>query len=181
MHCINCGDKISDNEKFCTACGKKVEVEQKLNSSKIAWHWKTFILTAIIASLVWFFYYFGFVNKNTESANVIGHLLETVGRQKQAWTKSEKIIELFGTGLSDDCLYTVGCVDEVVTQVTTLRAEIDKENLEINNLWTEEGMLKDFEIFFSSLDESDQSKLNDILNIYFPDEKVDVNTKNILL
>src|SRR3990172_6689047 len=172
MYCTNCGNKLGEEEKFCTNCGKKVvKLDELIHApEKKRWHWKTIILTLLITSFFWFFYYYGFVDKSTQSANIMSHLIETVGRQKQAWEKSEQITELFGTGISDECLYTEGCVDEVVSRVTTLRAEIDKESVEIDNLWSENVIGNDFDAYFSTLDESSQTKLMDVLNIYFPEE-----------
>lgn len=183
MYCINCGDKISEGEKFCTNCGKKVVSLHDLPESpqKKGKNWKTIILTFIICSFIWFFYYYGFVDKSTESANIMSHLIETVGRQRQAWEKSEQITELMSTGLSDECLYTEGCVNEVVDRITTLRAEIDKESEEIDNLWSENVIGRDFEIYFSSLDENGQIKLMDIMDIYFPEESEELETGNRLL
>jgi len=183
MHCINCGSKLGEDEKFCTNCGKKVVKLDELiqTPQKKSWHWKTIILTVLLTSFFWFFYYFGFVDKSDESANIMGHLIETVGRQKQAWGKSEQITELIGTGISEECLYTEGCVDEVVGQITILRAEIDKESSEIDNLWSENIIGRDFDMYFSSLTESDQIKLIDIMNIYFPEESKELETTNKLL
>lgn len=183
MHCINCGNKLNEGDKFCTRCGKKVVKLDELVQApqKRGISWKSIILTFLITSFLWFFYYYGFVDKSAESANIMSHLIETAGRQQQAWDKSEQATELLYAGFSDECLYTEECVDEVVSRITTLRAEIDKESVEIDNLWSENVIGHDFEIYFSRLDESSQIRLMDILNIYFPEESQELETGNRLL
>ncbi len=108
MFCIHRGNKLDNGDKFCTKCVKKtVKVnEQILEPEKRRLPWKTFVLTLFITSFFWFFYYYGFADKSTESANIMVHLIETVGRQKQAWEKSEQIIELMTAGFSEECIYT---------------------------------------------------------------------------
>jgi hypothetical protein len=183
MHCINCGNQLKGEEKFCTSCGKAVVHFADIGSNKKKSHGrvKAVILTALVTSVFWFFYYFGFVDKSSQSINVVSHLIETVGRQREAWTKAEEITELFSVGISDECLYTAGCVDEAVSRITTLRAEIDKESAEIDNLWSENVFGLDFEEYYLSLDEKSQIQLFDIMNTYFPEESEELETTSATL
>ena len=105
-------------------------------------------------------------DKSGQSANIISHLIETAGRQQQAWTKSEQINNLFSTAISEECVYTEGCIDEAVRQITILRAEIDKESSEIENLWSENVIGKEFDEYYASLDENSKIRIMDLITIY---------------
>lgn len=172
MYCINCGEKVTRQQQFCIRCGRNIlpsreDAEGFYKPRKI---WKNILLTIFLTSLFWFFYYYGFVDKSNEATNVISHLIETVGRQNQAWTKSEQLLEYINEAVSEDCINTEGCIDSVLTAMTALRSEIDKENVEINSLWSENFINQNFERFFSSLSGDNQTKIMDIVEIYFPDE-----------
>lgn len=183
MYCINCGNKLNKEDKFCTSCGEEILGLQKTieEREKSKPRWKIILVTIFLTSLFWFFYYFGIVNKDIQSANIIARLIETVGRQKQAWAKLEQMIDLVATGFSSECLYTRGCVDEVITEATKLRTEIDKESAEINRIWSENVIGKEFEEYFSNLDEKSKLKIMDVLNLYFPEESEEMETSNKLL
>lgn len=183
MYCIHCGNVVKPNESYCAACGKEITgsgVSTRFANRSLI-HWKTVIITTLVTSVLWFVYYFGYIDTSHESVNIIGHLLETVGRQKQAWTKSEQITELIAAAFSEECMYTEGCLDEVRDSITALRTEIDREGTEIDNLWSEGVFGNDFESYFSTLDEDSQEGLLDVVNLYFPDETEELETTNKLL
>ena len=183
MHCINCGQEIAIQQKYCIKCGKSnysLASDEQTNKKPRS-TWKVILLTTILTSLFWFFYYYGFVDKSNETTNIISHLLETVGRQQQAWSKSEEITGIFSQAISEECLYAKGCADEALNVMTSLRIEIDKENIEINNLWSENVIGNNFEVYFSSLTEDNKTKLMDVMKIYFPEETNNLNTGNQLL
>ena len=60
MNCPNCGNEITENQKFCTNCGAKVsnvedtkeETSQKINKMKNIIKSKTFIISYIFALIV---------------------------------------------------------------------------------------------------------------------------------
>ena len=183
MHCINCGDKLEEKEKFCTGCGKEALDYDKLIrfSQKKPHHWKAVVITFIASWFLWWVYYYGFVDRSSQSAGMVSHLLETVGRQSKAWDKSEQRMELVGAAFSDECINTPGCIDEIADRMTVLRAEMDKEREEIGNLWAEEVIGRDFAEYYSSLDDKDKARLLDVLKIYFPEETEKLEKNNLLL
>lgn len=183
MHCINCGQEIAIQQKYCTKCGKSnyFPTNDEQANKKPRSKWKVILLTTLLTSLFWFFYYYGFVDKSNETTNIISHLLETVGRQQQAWSKSEKIPEILVDAFSEECLITEGCVDEALSSMTSLKAEIDKENVELGNLWSEDVIGQNFEVFYSSLSEENKARLMDVIRIYFPEETKNLETGNQLL
>lgn len=185
MHCIKCGAEIAEDGNFCTGCGEKV-ITKKIDEKKKFWSRKKSIWL-IIASIITTSLFWNFLLGTTilstedESVNIITHLIETIGRQSQAWEKTEQIIELVVYGISDECIYQPVCVDETVDAVTTLRAEIEKERQEIENLWSESVIGHDFESYLSGLGAKNLVKIIDVLDIYFPEEAKEYSTSATLL
>ena len=172
MYCSKCGTKNSADSKFCISCGQKLTpgtLTEKLQvsgwSRKKAWFWIVVFIT--LTSLFWGGVY---SSSDDQAVNIMSKLFETVGRQAVAWTKAEEVTNEFGYALSDECIYTPGCVDESVSKIATLRAEINKETEEIDRIWSESVVGTDFEDYFSGLTERNQNTLLDVFNIYFPEE-----------
>src|SRR3972149_7225953 len=100
MYCINCGHQVNFEEKFCTKCGKSTRNNKE--NPRVPW-WKILLLiiiTAIVSSLFWGAVY---GTSDDQAVNIMSHMLETIGRQRQAWDKSETIITEFGYALSEEC------------------------------------------------------------------------------
>jgi len=167
MYCTNCGAKINEGSNFCTSCGTEV-TQQPLRqgwSGKKATFW--IIVSVILTSVFWGTVY---SSGDDQAVNIMSHLFETIGRQSLAWKKTETIITASATGLSDECVYTPGCVDDAISYITTLRAEVEKEREEIDRLWSESVVGADFEDYYSGLSERNQNALIDVINLYFPEE-----------
>ncbi|OGC68602.1 hypothetical protein A2415_01160 [candidate division WWE3 bacterium RIFOXYC1_FULL_39_7] len=179
MYCKECGGKLLKGDSYCTKCGKKITPVGIVESQKKGWGlWKVVavLLVSVILTSVFWAVAIEKSDRSSYSARIISHLLETIGRQGAAWGKNDQMIDLIGTGLSDECLGTSGCTDEAISQITVLSAEIEKEREEIGNLWSETGISDDFVQYFSSLDITEKTKIQDVMRIYFPDETKDINT-----
>jgi predicted nucleic acid-binding Zn ribbon protein len=189
MFCIHCGADIPGNSKYCTSCGKKTSVlelqdnkDSNLKKKSKKKTLLTILITIVITSAIWLSIYgTDITTTEEETVNIISRSLETIGRQIKAWSKTEDIISLMSYGISDECMYETGCVEEVVDSVTTLRAEIDKEGEEIDNIWNSEVFWQDLEQYFSKLEEKNQKKILDVINLYFPEESEEIQSSVTLL
>ena len=189
MFCIYCGADIPKDSKYCISCGKKSALLELQDSKEIGLKKKskrktllTIVFTVIITSSIWLSIYGGDIIKSEdETVNIITRSLETIGRQVKAWDKTEQIIQLINYGISDECFNQTNCVEEVIDTVTTLRAEIDKEGEEINNIWNSEVFWQDLEQYFSKLDDKNKKKIMDVINVYFPEETEEIQSSVTLL
>ena len=111
----------------------------------------------------------------------MSHLIETVGRQSSAWAKTESIIELMAGALTAECLASPDCIDKAISEVTTLRANVDKESQEIENLWVVGTVSEDFASFYNDLDYKNQLIIDRVLDQYFPEEGEELDTPVKLL
>ncbi len=180
MECPQCGSQIPSDSKFCTNCGEKVTLwfANKLTSgatksqSRKTFTWKTSLWVVggiILTSLFWGAVY---GTGDDQAVNIMSKLFKTVGRQKQAWTKSEELYLEVGYALSDDCIYEADCVNESIQRIMTLQAEIEKEKEEINRLWSESVVGSDFENYYLGLTARNQRTLEAVINIYFPEDTI---------
>lgn len=188
MFCIKCGSSIPKDSSFCTNCGSKISTDAPKEKLFLWTRRKSIFLmliSIVITSVIWLFLLGSrMLTTEDESVNIITNSLETIGRQFKVSDKSEQMITLFSYGISEECLYAYGCVDEIIDAITTLRAEIDKENEEIDRIWSQELLGQDFLNFFSNLELKSQTKISDIINLYFPEESEEftpsVNPVNLL-
>ena len=185
MYCNHCGNKIETDEKYCTSCGKKVVHESEHIEPKKKYR-AGLVFMIIIVTII------GLIALNArriinlqssyiyatedEAVNIITNLIEMVGRQGQAWTKSEGIVDIYEYAFTPECLYSEECITEASVQVTTLKAEIQKETEEISNLWNKGTVSEDLKSFYASLEDYNQLKIQKILNLYFPDEEAELGT-----
>lgn len=183
MYCEECGKKIEEGSTFCTHCGHKVR--EKSHDKNLWSRSKAFIwifISIVVSSIIWFLILaYNSVSVEDEAVNVVEHSLETIGRQSQAWSNSEKIIDLIGEGFSSDCLSYDPCINELTSQITTLRADIEKERVEIDNLWTTGTVSEDFQSFYNGLDNKNRLRLKKIMDLYFPDASNELETPARLL
>ena len=178
MFCAKCGANTPDDSEFCTSCGERVSSavpEEKRKSPRGFWTRKKailLILASIVLSSVFWFFVWGtnMYSTEDEAVNIIVHLIETIGRQKNAWDKTDQSIDVLFYALSDECVYDPNCVDESVNTNTTLWAEVGKERGEIENLWSKVVLGQDLESYLSKLGEKNLGKILDVFNIYFPEE-----------
>lgn len=189
MFCVKCGANISGDSKFCTGCGEKIVSgfsEKQQGDTKKSWTRKKailLILASIVLSSVFWVFVWGtdIYSTEDEAVNILVHLFETVGRQEDAWEKTELSIDMLSYALSDECASNQGCVDESLDIISTLWAEAEKEKEEIGNLWSKEVLGQDLESYFSKLDEKNLGKIWDVLNIYFPEESEELGPSESLL
>lgn len=190
MYCTRCGADVIQGDKFCIKCGAKIdsagsEVDHQ-KQGKFFWPRKKallLILASVVLSSVFWVFVWGtdIYSTEDEAVNILVHLFETVGRQEDAWEKTELSIDMLYYALSDECVSSPGCVDESLDIISTLWAEAEKEKEEIGNLWSKEILGQDLESYFSKLDEKNLGKIWDVLNIYFPEESEELGPSESLL
>jgi len=190
MFCVRCGANIPGDSKFCTTCGTRLvaEIANEEVSKKRRGFWTKkkgiilIIFSIVLTSGFWTVMYGSdIVSTEDEAVNIIVHLVETLGRQTQAWDKTEQAIDLILYGFSDECVADPDCVDGTVGSITTLLAEVEKEKEEIGNLWSEEVLGQDMENYFSKLGGKNLNKILDMFNIYFPEEVENLEQSKIHL
>jgi hypothetical protein len=190
MFCIQCGDKIDSDEKFCTSCGKKFVSDSEHIGSKNKYKIGLVILFVVLSvvGLIAYGAYkrinlqsFYIYSTEDEAVNIISNLLEQVGRQKQAWKKSEDITSIYEYALSSECILSESCVNEASRQITTLKAEIQKENEEITNMWGKGTVSEDLKSFYQNLEEKNQLIILKVLNLYFPEEETELSSASAKL
>ena len=178
MFCENCGKKIEKNSQFCIYCGHRFLKESHTthfwNKKKVS---LLLILTILITSAIWFVIYASLsVSTEDEAVNIIENSLETIGRQYIAWENTETIIDLLAEGFSSDCLLYDSCINDLEIQITTLRANVEKEKEEIDKVWSTGLVSEDLENFYNNLDYQNQLRIDKVMDAYFPEESERLDT-----
>lgn len=190
MFCVKCGANVLNGSRFCTTCGARLvaETANEEISGKRRGLWTKrkgiifIIFSIVLTSGFWVIIYGSdVVSTEDEAVNIIVHLIETIGRQEDAWEKTEQSIDTLFYALSDECLSDPNCVEDSSSAVLTLWAEVEKEKEEIGNLWSEGVLGQDMESYFSKLGDKNLNKILDVFNIYFPEEVEDLEQTDLLL
>jgi len=186
---------VEVTDKHCVSCG--VEIAGRHKENKGVWSRKkaavwiivSVLLTSIVVTFFWVLVVLDnktrsdtqLQQSNDEAANVISHLLETIGRQSTAMSDAEQITRVMTVAISSDCIFSPDCVDKAVSDMTSLRTKVDSEKQEIDNQWSETGIGGDLDSYFYQLNTRQQTKIIDVMKIYFPDEVKDLKTDGSLL
>jgi len=189
MFCVKCGANIRKGSRFCTACGEQAALpvyNERPALKRPSWPRSRsillMILSIIASSLFWVYIYDLYsVSTEDEAVNIIVHLIETVGRQSEAWGTAELVNDTYAYAISDECVYTPGCIEDAAELITTMWADIANEREEISNLWSKEALGRDLESYFSSVSGKNLSKLRDVFRIYFPEEADELDGREQLL
>lgn len=78
MYCINCGNKLNENDKFCTSCGKKIDNSVNNMGTSNGLRTASIVLgvLSIIASVTVIFLSYGFI------MSIVGFILAIVALKK---------------------------------------------------------------------------------------------------
>lgn len=184
MFCTNCGKSINPEAKHCKECGAlnpfvpKILPENPTATPQKKSHTLfAVIVTVIITFLITAFFSWGLqLNRDEKVTNVLISMIEMIGRQKQAWTNAEGIITTYQAAFDPQCFRSEECINTAATLITTLRANIDKESVEMENLWQKGTILNDFSEIYENLDDDQKTSINRIFELYFPEEKKELDT-----